>query len=135
VRQICHDDIMQQSHVYGSAYAVTLSTSAVTVAGFRHNLLMQQITPVVSPELRSRSSQPVRDPAQISRCVRIFSLQLGDVFRISFPAPLTVRELSVGILYSYFFSVIAFDRMIVSMNNCIFVIILICILIVNIQQF
>jgi hypothetical protein len=34
----------------------------------------------------------------------------GDVFGISLPAPLTDRELSVGIHYSYFFSVIAFDQ-------------------------
>ena len=70
---------------------VTLSTSAVTVAGFRHSLLIHGLN-------------------VFSAC------SSGDVFRISLPAPLTARELSVGIHYSYSFSVIAFDRIFICIS-------------------
>ncbi len=59
-----------------------LFTSAVTVAGFR-----RVPTHAVYAAFSAHSSQ--------------------DVFKMLFPAPLTTRELSVGIRHSYFFSVIA----------------------------
>jgi hypothetical protein len=84
-------DVLRHQPCCGRADA--LSASAVTVAGFRRQPIHARFA-----AFSARSSQ--------------------DVFKMRIPAPLTFRELSVGIHHFYFFSVIAIiSVMIVSMNN------------------